>query len=202
SHQGVIAYIMSYHRSGGDEGVTADVIAADDRRIGADGRAAPDHRWHELGFPRNIGARIYDISEDAARAAKYIVLEHNAFVDADVVLDLAAVPDHDTWPNRDVLSDRAMAPDRDVAEHMTEMPDRGVLADRHRFVDIRTFVDANAGKARVFAQLRSHCRRCLATNGWRSPSCSSTEAVRKADTISTEVRTSSMQKLLPATISS
>ena len=41
-HQGKFRHVLCHHRSGSDEGVTADGMTAHDRRVGADGGAALD----------------------------------------------------------------------------------------------------------------------------------------------------------------
>ena len=101
----------------------------------------------------DLRPRIDHVGEDAARTAKNIVVEHHAFIQADVVLDLAAVADAHLWPDHDVLSDRAVSTDRDVAEHVAEMPDRRTLPDGNLIVDVGAFMHAHAGKTRIVAEL-------------------------------------------------
>src|SRR5688572_4619962 len=128
-------------------------MATDDRGIGSDRRAAPDSRLFEFILARNVCTRIDDVGKDAARTTKNIVVEHHAFIQADVVLDLATVADAHLWPDHDVLSDRAVATDRDVGEHVAEMPDRRALPDGDRIVDVAAFMHAHAGKTRIVAEL-------------------------------------------------
>ena len=65
------------------------VDAADDRRVGADRRAAPHQRATILVLARHVAARIHHVGEHHRRSAEHIVLELHALVDRHVVLDLA-----------------------------------------------------------------------------------------------------------------
>ena len=73
--------------------VGADRMAADDGRVGADGRAAADEGRAERVLALDLGTRIVDVGEHAGRPAEHTLLERDALVERDVVLDLAGVAD-------------------------------------------------------------------------------------------------------------
>jgi hypothetical protein len=175
-------------------------MPADDRRIGADACPPSNRRRTEFVFPRNIGARIVHVREDAAGPAKHVVGEFDAIIDRDVVLDLAIVPDPDARTDHDVLPDRAILTDRGASKNMTKMPNPGAAADRGAIVDIARFMNQHAGKARILAHLTHRCI-ALWAKAW-TPLLPTIGAVRNVETISIDVRTSSSPKPRPATISS
>ena len=117
------------------------VDAADDRRVRADRRAAPHERPPVLVLARDVAARIDDVREHHRRPAEHVVLELDALVDRDVVLDLHVVADPRAVHHDDVLAERAALADDRAAEHVAEMPDLRAGADRRAVVDVRGLVN-------------------------------------------------------------
>jgi hypothetical protein len=76
--------------AGGDERALVQRDAADDGGVGADAGAALDVGGGVVGagVAGVLAAGGLDVGEDHAGAAEDVVLEDDAFVDADVVLDL------------------------------------------------------------------------------------------------------------------
>ena len=97
-HQGEIRHVLRHDRSGRDKSVTADGVAADDGRVRTDGGAALDQSGAELALARNRRARIDDIGEHATRATEDVILQRHAFIETDVVLNLAVVADRTRGP--------------------------------------------------------------------------------------------------------
>src|ERR1700729_70997 len=200
-HQSKVGNVFGHHSARSHESVAADGMAAQDRGIGPDGGAAFDQRRPELGLARYRRARIDHIGEHAARAAKDVVFECHAFIKADIVLDLAVVADRHVRPDHDVLSDRTVPADRDIAENMTKIPYARAFADDDPLIDIGAFVNADIGEAALRCRSAAHERNRIVRGGG-SPRFNSTGGLRKWETISTEVRTSSRPKPRPARISS
>src|SRR5690606_8969247 len=114
------------------------------------------------------------------------------------VLDLAIVADRDIGADHHVLADRAIGADRRAAQDVREVPDLGAGAERGAVIDIAALVNEGVhGRRR-----RRSAHQRAAMIGWRSPAFGSTGLPRNAETISMEVRTSSMPKPLPARIAS
>ena len=166
-HQRKRRHILRHHRAGADEAIVAERVPADDGGIGADAGAAPDRRRAEFILARHIGARIVDVGEHAARAAKHVVGEFDAVIERDIVLDLAAVADLHARADHHVLADRAVLADHGAGKDMAKMPDLGAAPDHRALVDIARDVNQRAGKARIFAHL-AHVEACSmsAANGW------------------------------------
>ena len=123
-------------------------MTADDRRIGADRRAAFHQCRPELILALDFGARVVDIGEDAGRTAKDAILERHAFVERHVVLDLAAIADRDVRACHDILPERAIAADARVRQDMHEMPDARSRTDLARLVDKGGGMNFRAGMSR------------------------------------------------------
>src|SRR6516162_4676858 len=98
-HHGESRHVVGHHRARGDEGMLAQGMTADNRGVGADRRSALDQCGTELVLALDLSARIVDIGEDAGRAAEDPVLEGDALVDRDIILDPAAREDVDEVPN-------------------------------------------------------------------------------------------------------
>jgi hypothetical protein len=74
-------------------------------------------------------------------------------IEADVVLDLAAVADRSMGTDHHVLAQRAPPADRNPRQYVAEVPDDGTLADAHRIVDIGALVNADPRKTGVVTPL-------------------------------------------------
>src|SRR5262245_49384115 len=131
-------------RSGTDEGVAADRMSADDRAVGAEGRAASDQRPLKFVLAHDMTAGVDQVGEDHRRAPKHVVFQDHAGVDGDVVLNLDVVADDHIRRDHDVLSDVAPRADRGAGHHVGEVPDLRALADAAPLIDIRRLVGEKA----------------------------------------------------------
>src|SRR5690606_9286994 len=102
-HQCVRAHAPRHHRARSNEGILAERHAADDRRIGADGRAPPHQRAAVLVLSRDGAAGIQDVREYHARTTEDVILELHALVYRHVVLDLHVVTDSHSAHDHHVL---------------------------------------------------------------------------------------------------
>src|SRR5690606_38791336 len=71
-HQREVRNVTGDDGAGSDETVSAELMAADDGRIGPDRCAAPDRRRSKLGLARDPGTRVVDVGEDATRTAEHV----------------------------------------------------------------------------------------------------------------------------------
>ena len=104
-------HILGHHRTGADEGVLANRVAANNRRVGTDRGATLDQCAAHFFHPTDVRTRIMDIGKDHAGPAEYIVLQGHPIVDGDIVLDLASVTNGYPRTNDDILTDVAIASD-------------------------------------------------------------------------------------------
>jgi len=119
-------------------------MAADNGSIGANGRALFD-QGIEIELRAALGvfaAGVHDIGKDHGGTAEDIVLQGDAFIHRDIVLDLDEVADGDIVGHVDILAQRAVFTDDRVGLHMGEVPDTRAFTDGDVIVDIGGFVDA------------------------------------------------------------
>ena len=140
-HQGVIRHIFCHDCPGADEGVTADSMAADDRGVGPDGGTFFDKGGPHLVHLGYFRPWVEDVGEDHRGAAEDAVFDGNAFIDADIVLDFALVPDGGVGADDDILADVAVLADFRAGENVGEVPDFGAFADLDVIIDDGGWVD-------------------------------------------------------------
>ena len=75
-HQRVVRHILRHHRTGADEGITADGDPAHDGGVGAD-RAAPlESAWSHISEWRFTWERgIGDVGQHAGRAEEHVIFD-------------------------------------------------------------------------------------------------------------------------------
>lgn len=136
-HEGVVGNVGGDDGAGGDEAVTPQGDAADDCGVGADARAAADDGLHVVVGPTLgvFAARIADVGEGHRRAAEDVVLQFDAFVDRDVILNLAVIADADVGGDVDVLTDGTVRTDPRAGLDVGEVPDLRAVADLHVFIN-------------------------------------------------------------------
>jgi hypothetical protein len=140
-HQGERRHVTPDYRSGSDEAVLTESDAAKDGSIGTN-RATPTYQCPlVLGFPGDVAPRIDHVGEHTTRPAKHVVLEHDSFIDRDVVLDLYVVAEPCPRHDHNVLPEVAAFADNGAGHDMAEVPNLGSFADLGPIVDIRRFVD-------------------------------------------------------------
>src|SRR5262249_17754778 len=140
-HQGEGGHVFRDHRPRPHEGVAADGHAAHDGGVGADGGALAHARGPGLVLARALPARVGARWDPHGRPAGPAALQDHPRVQADVVLDLAAVPDVHAGRHQHVLPDRAVAPDLAVAHDVAEVPDLRPRPDPARQVDVAALVN-------------------------------------------------------------
>src|SRR6185312_7590117 len=143
-HQRVWRNVLRHDCSRANETELSQRGAADDRRVGSDGRTALHESCAVFVLPRHVAARIDDVGEHHRRPAEHVIFERHTFVDGNVVLDLHVGPDARAVHHDDILPQRASFPDYRTAEYVTEVPHPGSGADLRAFIDVRRFVNENA----------------------------------------------------------
>ena len=79
-------------------------MPADDGAVGPQGGAFLDEAWADLVHLRNFGPGVVNVREYHRRSAEDAVFQGNAFIDADIVLDLAFVADGDIRADNAILA--------------------------------------------------------------------------------------------------
>jgi len=92
-HKGVVGNVFCDHRPRSYEGVFTDGVAADDGAVGPQGGAFPDKGRADLAHLGNFRPWVVDVRKDHRGAAENAVFKGNAFINADVILNLALVAD-------------------------------------------------------------------------------------------------------------
>src|SRR5688572_7548612 len=136
----VVGHVARDDAARADDAEASERHAADDRRVGADGSAAPHERAAVLVLALDVASRVDHVREYHRGPAEHVVLEDDARVDRDVVLDLDVVADDASRRDHDVLADVAARADSRVAHHVAEVPDLRAVADLGRRVDDRRLV--------------------------------------------------------------
>ena len=80
------------------------------------------------------------VGKHATRTAEHIVLQFDAFVNRNIVLDADPIADPHVIADVDILAQRAVLANHRARLDMAEVPYLGALANRHILVDVATFV--------------------------------------------------------------
>ena len=129
NHQGIGLNIRINHGARADEGIGADGDPADNRAVGAEGRAFFDACGAVLVFARNQRARIVNVGEDHARPAEHALCQRHPVIDADIILNPAAVADDNPVADKDILPQRYVPPNPGAARDMRPVPDTAAGPD-------------------------------------------------------------------------
>ena len=140
SHQGIIFYIAGNYGAGRDQGAAANGMAADDGGVGADRSAFPNQRPDVLAVGWKVRPRRIHIGKDAGRTAEHVVLQLNAFVNGDIVLNADPVPDPDAGSHIHILPQRTIPADDSPRLDVAKVPDPGTCANLGTFIDITALV--------------------------------------------------------------
>src|SRR5262245_49303509 len=119
------------------ERVLADAHTAHDGRVRADGDAPAHQRRLHLRLSVHGCARVAHVGKHGGRPDKDAVLQHDAVVDGDVVLNPAPVSDHGGRGDEYVLTQHAARADARARHHVAEMPDLAARTDPRAGVDDR-----------------------------------------------------------------
>ena len=134
-YQGVGIDGFGDDRAGSDEGEFADVVAADDGGIGADGGPAFHGSFGIFAPTVDRTAGVDDIGEDAGGAEEDIVLAGDAGIYGDVVLHFHVVAEYDFGRDDDVLSEVAVFADHGAGHDVGEVPDFCAFTDGAAGID-------------------------------------------------------------------
>jgi hypothetical protein len=130
----VVRHIFGDHRPGPDKGETTDGHAANYGAVGPQAGPASDQSRPSLIYAPDGGAGVENIGEHHGWPAKDFVLQGYTFIDADVVLYFAAIPNCDVRINIDVLPYVAVRADDRATHDMAKRPNTGAVAyDSLRF---------------------------------------------------------------------
>jgi hypothetical protein len=91
-------------------------------------------------------SREKNIGEDHTGATKHIVFQSDTFVDRNVILDFAAIPDANLRADHYVLSYHAASTDTASGENMSEMPYSAFFADPNIRIDDSGGMYENGGR--------------------------------------------------------
>jgi hypothetical protein len=196
-HQGVIRNNTLDDGARRDKCESADGGSAYDRGVGADGSAVTHQRAGVLVMSHDFRAWIGDIGEDAGGTAENIILELDAGIEGDVVLNFDIVADYDAARHVHVLAQNALPPDVCILHDMAEMPDLGPGPDGAGLVDVGARMYVVILRHRVMAS-----NQLLLRNGWIRLSFGDISDVRILCTSSMEGLASSIPKPRPARVSS
>lgn len=141
SHQSVVLYVSGHHRASAYQGAAADGMAAHDRAVRAERCAFAHARTRVNPVHREVRPRGIHVSEHTGRSAEYVVIQLNALVYRDVVLDADTVAYTDITAYVDVLSERAVRSDLRTFLDMTEMPYLGTGAYLDSVIDVAALVN-------------------------------------------------------------
>src|SRR4029077_19130571 len=87
----MIRNVLGDNRAGADEGIFADCSSANNGGICAETCTTSDQGALVFIFPVDVASRVVDICEDHRRTTKNVVLELNARVQRNVILDFDVV---------------------------------------------------------------------------------------------------------------
>ena len=125
----MIGDVFCHDGAGADEGVLADGMAANYGAVGAECCASFDEGGTHLVHFADFRPGIVDVGEDHRGAAENAVFQGDAFIDADVVLDLAFVANGCVGTDDDVLADVAVVADFGAGKDVGKMPNSRSLTD-------------------------------------------------------------------------
>ena len=131
------------------ESVLTDCYSADDRGVRTQSNTPFHQGGADLIHLGNLCSWVIDVRKNHGWPAEHTVFQPYAFVDADIVLNLALITNRDIGTDDNVLSDIAVLAYLRSGTNMGEMPDFCTLADRGLIVD-----DCGRMNKVVFAGLR------------------------------------------------
>ena len=136
-HQGIGQNIGVDHGARADKRIFSDGDTANDGAVGAEGRAFFDICGAVLVLARNPRARIVNVGKDHARPAEHAFVQRHTVIDADIILNLAAIADDDPVADKDILAQRCLPPNPGAAADMRPVPDTAAGADPGAGIDHR-----------------------------------------------------------------
>ena len=117
-----------------NKGIFTYSYAADNGAVGSQSSTFFDKGGPVFIFAFNLSTRVIDVGKYHAWAAKYFLFERDVIVNADVVLDFAAVTNNNLVADKYVLTKRNAFADGGATTDMYEVPDARSFADAGAFV--------------------------------------------------------------------
>ena len=201
-HKCMIRNVSGDNSACSDKGILADGVSADDGAVGAQGCAAFDQGSAIFMLARNVAARVIDVGEHHAGAAKHVIFQRYRVVNTDIVLHFDVAADDDIAADKDVLSEGTALANVGSSTDVYPVPDAGVVANNSAFINDGGFVfEVTQRKPPIGFSLSYKVElQVFDKKGWQSVLIIGL-AVRICATVSTAKRFSSKPKPLPARIS-
>src|SRR5215218_4715409 len=140
-HQSKRRHVTSDNCSRADKAVFPQSNPTENGRVGPNRGTAAHERLLILRLSRHMAPGIYYVREHAARPTEDVVLQHNTFVDRNVVLNLHIIAQPRPRHYHHVLPQVAALTDYRARHDMAEVPYLGTQAYDGAVVDIGGFVD-------------------------------------------------------------
>ena len=96
---------------------------------------------------RKLG--YFHVGENHRGAQKDIILDRNARIDGNVILDFDAAANRDLGPDHDILSKNTGMSNLGVCENVAKMPNLAFIPDRNTLVDERRRMDKSVGHSDI-----------------------------------------------------
>ena len=135
NHKGVIRNIFCQNCTCTDESIFVYGMPTHNRTIGSQGDTFLDEGWSDLIHLGDFSPWIINVCKYDGRAAEDTVFHGDTFIDAHVVLDLAAGTDGYVGTDDDILADITIFADLGAGEDVGEVPDLGAFADGDVVID-------------------------------------------------------------------
>ncbi len=122
-------HVLGYNRACSNERELSDCSAGDDRTIRAECCPAANEGWPVLVLTRHKTSGIYDVCKHHRRSAEDALLESDAVIYRDIVLNLASISDKNSMSYKDVLPKRDAFANSRSRTDMYEVPDAATVAN-------------------------------------------------------------------------
>lgn len=138
--EGVVGDILCDHGASTYEGVFTYGVAADDGAVGPQSGALLDEGGANLIHLGDFRPWVIYVGEDHRRSAENAVFECDAFIYADVVLNLALIANDDIRANNNILADVAVFSYFRSGKDVGEVPNLGAFANFNTLIDYCRFM--------------------------------------------------------------
>ena len=139
-HQSKCGDVFGHHSTRSYEGISSDVMATYDGRIGPYAGAFPHMGFGVLSPPHHGTARVGDVGKHARGAEEDIIGTGHTCVEAHVVLNLAVAAQHHIGADDHILSDVAAFTQHCTRHDVAKMPHFTACTNGASFIDDRSGV--------------------------------------------------------------
>ena len=140
-HQGVIFHIRGHDGTGSNQGAAPYRVTAHNRAIRAERCAFAHARTRVNSVHREVRPRSIYIRENTGRTAEDMVLDLDALVNGDIVLDPDPVADADVIRHIHILAQGTVRSDDSPALDVAEMPNLGTGANPGAVIHVAALVN-------------------------------------------------------------